>query len=282
MASNSSYIRPFLKWPGGKFRLLPTLQHHLPNTPILVEPFVGAGSLFLNTAHKQVIVNDINSDLINLFQIVQNASEKLILDAKKFFVSKNNQKQAYYRLRERFNNAKTPWERAILFLYLNRHGYNGLCRYNAKGIYNVPFGDYKRPYFPLNELLFFHKRSQQVSFHSEDYTAFLKPFLKYPKRKLAKITFYCDPPYAPLSKTANFTGYSHVPFLESDQSQLAEFAQDLSKRGATVLISNHNTPFTQEIYQKAVCVQVEVRRSISCNINTRHKVSELIACFLPR
>ncbi len=280
--ASPSLIRPFLKWPGGKFRLLPTLQNYLPDTPILVEPFVGAGSLFLNTQHREVIANDINSDLINLFLLVQNSSDALINDIQKYFVAKNNRKSTYYRLRERFNQTSAQRERAILFLYLNRHGYNGLCRYNAKGIYNVPFGDYKRPYFPQNELDLFYQRSQNVTFHCQDYAEFLKPFLKYPKRKLQQMTFYCDPPYSPLSKTANFTSYASQRFSQDDQAQLAYFAQSLAKRGATVLISNHNTPFTQDIYKMAKCVSVEVRRSISCNVNARHKVSELIACFLPK
>lgn len=279
--ASSSLIRPFLKWPGGKFRLLPTLQNYLPNTPILVEPFVGAGSLFLNTKHAQVIVNDINVDLINLFRLVQNSKDAMH-DAKKYFVARYNKESAYYRLRERFNQSKALKERASLFLYLNRHGYNGLCRYNAKGIYNVPFGDYKRPYFPQNELAIFYSRAQSVTFHCEDYAAFLSPFLKYPKRKLQQMTFYCDPPYSPLSKTANFTSYAQQRFTQDDQEQLAYFAQSLSHKGATVLISNHNTPFTQTIYAKAKCVVVDVRRSISCNAKARHKVSELIACFTPK
>ncbi|MBS0286443.1 MAG: Dam family site-specific DNA-(adenine-N6)-methyltransferase [Proteobacteria bacterium] len=275
----TTLIRPFLKWPGGKYRLLPVLQEFLPPRNCLVEPFAGAGALFINSMHREVIVNDINPDLINLFRLLQTQGDDFIIDAKKLFVHKNNHKQSYYRLRERFNSIQTPWERALLFLYLNRHGYNGLCRYNAKGIYNVPFGDYVKPYFPLDELHYFKQRAKQVTFHCQDFVDFLTPFLKYPKRKMQQITFYCDPPYAPLSATANFTGYAQQHFSLNHQQQLADLAHALAKKGATVLISNHNTPFTREIYRHAICTLLEVRRSISCKTKARNKVSELIACF---
>jgi DNA adenine methylase len=272
-------VRPFLKWPGGKFRLVSTLKSYLHDKTCLVEPFVGAGALFLNTTHPQVILNDINPDLINLFSQLQTKSDKLIGDVKKLFVSKNNQAKVYYRWRTRFNNSKDKWERAVLFLYLNRHGYNGLCRYNAKGYYNVPFGDYRRPYFPQHELEVFSSRAQKVIFHCQDYSHLLRSFLQQPT--LDHMVFYCDPPYAPLSTTANFTGYAAQRFTLEDQKQLAHYAKALAKKGALVLISNHNTPFTREIYRGATCQEIEVRRTISCQVTTRNKVSELIACFSP-
>ncbi len=272
-------IRPFLKWPGGKFRLVPTLQSLLPEKSHLIEPFVGAGALFLNSSHSAVVVNDINADLINLFRQAQTMSEPLIKDAKKLFVAKNNKANAYYRLRERFNNSSDLWERALLFLYLNRHGYNGLCRYNSKGLYNVPFGDYIRPYFPQRELEVFIERSNKVTFHCQDYAQFMNQFLS--KKRLDQMIFYCDPPYAPLTSTANFTGYSAQRFTLEDQKQLAFIAKALTNKGATVLISNHDTPFTREIYRGAKCKLIEVRRTISCNIANRNKVAELIACYLP-
>ena len=276
----SSLVRPFLKWPGGKFRLVPTLQSLLPEKTHLVEPFVGAGALFLNSAHDHVAVNDINADLINLFRLCQTKSELLINDAKKFFVGRYNQEAAYYRLRMRFNKSKDLWERALLFLYLNRHGYNGLCRYNSKGLYNVPFGDYIRPYFPQRELEVFIERAQSVTFECQDYAQFMGSFLQQ-KRRLDHMTFYCDPPYAPITRTANFTGYSAKRFTLDDQRQLATLAKALTNKGATVLISNHDTPFTREIYKGAKCKLIEVRRTISCNISARDKVAELIACYLP-
>jgi DNA adenine methylase len=277
--ANTPLVRPFLKWPGGKYRLVSTLKSYLGNESCLVEPFVGAGALFLNTQHSRVVVNDVNTDLINLFRQLQNNSLNLTKEAKKLFVTKNNQAKIYYRFRERFNDSQDLWERALLFLFLNRHGYNGLCRYNAKGFYNVPFGAYKRPYFPEYEMQAFSKRAQHVTFHCQDYADLLNQLLQSPK--LEKMTIYCDPPYAPLTETANFTGYAAKRFTLEDQKRLAQLAKALAKKGAKVLISNHDTPFTREIYRGARCQEIEVSRTISCKTNTRHKVSEIIACFSP-
>lgn len=269
--------KPFLKWAGGKFRLLAVLQAHLPKRAYLIEPFVGAGALFLNTAYPKTILNDINSDLINLYHQLQNNGKKFISESKTLFVHKNNLPSAYYRIREAFNKTDCPWQRAIYFLYLNRHGYNGLCRYNLQGGYNVPFGDYQRPYFPQNELEFFCQRGKNISFRCQSYEALLTSFLN--SKKLKECVFYCDPPYAPLSKTANFTGYAANRFTLDDQYNLAMLAKKLAKKGAAVLISNHDTTFTRQIYQGAKIVRLEVRRTISCQTSKREKVPEILAYF---
>lgn len=269
-------VRPFLKWPGGKFRLISTIKSYLPHCQYLIEPFVGAGALFLNTDHPQVIINDLNFDLINLYQQLYQR-KKYISDAQKLFKAKNNNAKTYYHLRDYFNSSQDHIERAILFLYLNRHGYNGLCRYNLQGGYNVPFGNYRRPYFPEIELEKFIQQMQKVTLFNEGYAQFMKRFLK--ESHLEQMVFYCDPPYAPLSKTANFTGYAAQRFTLEDQIQLAEIARTLTKKGATVLISNHDTPFTRKLYHDAELHRIEVTRTISCQITSRQKVGEIIALF---
>ena len=266
--------RPFLKWPGGKFRLVPTLQSHLPKRAYLIEPFVGAGALFINTTHPQLVINDLNTDLINLYQHLQQNGKKLSTETKRFFTPKYNRKAMYYRLREKFNLSNDSWERAILFLYLNRHGYNGLC---LKGGYNVPFGEYKQPYFPEAEMMHFHQRIQNALLCSEDYSVFLEKWCQH--HDVSRSVIYCDPPYAPLSKTANFTTYSGQRFTNEDQIKLAQFAKKLAKKGAVILISNHDTPFTREIYHGAKLHSLQVTRSISCHGKTRHQVPEIIAYF---
>jgi DNA adenine methylase len=245
----------------------------------LVEPFAGAGALFLNTSHSKIIVNDINPDLITLYRQLQNTSERFIVEAKKLFTNQNNQKKIYYRNRIRFNKSQDPWERSLLFLYLNRHGYNGLCRYNSQGNYNVPFGAYRAPYFPQKELDHFSRRVKEIAFHCEDYNVLLKRFLR--RTTLHKTVFYCDPPYAPLSKTANFTGYAAYGFSLEDQIKLADLARKLARKGATVIMSNHDTPFIREVYCGATLASVSVSRTISCQINTRQKAKEIIAVFKP-
>ncbi|MCS5712732.1 Dam family site-specific DNA-(adenine-N6)-methyltransferase [Candidatus Berkiella aquae] len=277
--NSSTLVRPFLKWPGGKFRLVPTLKTHLVENRYLVEPFAGAGALFLNTSHPEIMINDINPDLINIYRQLQQKGCDFILEAKTFFQKKYNRSKMYYSLRTRFNRSKKPLERALLFLYLNRHGYNGLCRYNLQGHYNVPFGDYQAPYFPHEELLISHARLQQVKLHCENFTSFLHNLFEH---DLSQMVIYCDPPYAPLSKTANFTGYAAAKFTLDDQKILAEMARELAKKGAVVLISNHDTPFTRSLYRGAKLKRIEVSRTISCQANKRTKVPELIACFKPR
>jgi DNA adenine methylase len=267
--------RPFLKWPGGKFRLLSHILPHLPKKSCLVEPFVGAGSIFFNAQFSQCVLNDINPDLMNLYHYIQATGPACIEHLQSFFHPKSNSSRRYYQLRTQFNRTQDSHEKAALFLYLNRHGYNGLCRYNNKGGYNVPFGYYVRPYFPHKEILHFLHLSQHSKIHLKC-THFTDVIQQAPKGAV----IYCDPPYVPLSKTANFTGYYHAFGLD-EQRQLAESAHLACKRGCTVLISNHDVPFTRELYHTAKLVTFSAQRNISCNSKKRGRVGELLALYAP-
>ena len=151
--------RAFLKWAGGKYPLLDDIKRHLPKGECLVEPFVGAGSVFLNTDFSRYILADINSDLISLYNIVKMRTDEYVQAARELFVPETNCAEVYYQFREEFNKSQDPFRRAVLFLYLNRYGYNGLCRYNLRGEFNVPFGRYKRPYFPQDDFTAYHTNS---------------------------------------------------------------------------------------------------------------------------
>ncbi len=146
--------RPFLKWAGGKFRLTDDLNRVFPKRKqCLIEPFVGAGAVFLNSHFERYILADINPDLINLFNIVKDNVDAYIEACKPIFFAENaNTADYYYAQREAFNQSTDPFVRSVLFLYLNRFGFNGLCRYNSKNEFNVPFGAYKTHYFPEDEL----------------------------------------------------------------------------------------------------------------------------------
>lgn len=269
------YKRPFLKWPGGKFRLLSHISPHLPERKVLIEPFVGAGAVFLNHDFDQYWLNDINPDLINLYKTIKRLGPKFIPNAQKWFSLKYNKHAQYYRLRKHFNESDDREEKAYLFLYLNRHGYNGLCRYNLKGQYNVPFGRYKQPYFPEDEIKAFLNRASRIKFFNKDYGHVMN------KAKSLKDdgVIYCDPPYAPLTKTANFTSYAPTPFCLNAQQSLGVLAKEVSKEGPLVLISNHDLPLTRKIYHGAHIVPLKVKRVISCVGNQRKDVDELIAIF---
>lgn len=265
-------MRPFLKWPGGKYRIIPEISKVLPKGRQLVEPFVGGGALFLNTDYEAYLLNDINQDLINLYRILKNEGTPFIDYCHSFFVSKNNSKEKYYDFRVRFNHCQEESERSALFLYLNRHGYNGLCRYNAKGGFNVPFGEYKSPYFPEKEMMAFHQKLKKAQLVCEDFQSVMKGLQK-------GSIVYCDPPYVPLNKTAYFTSYYLNGFGMAEQKNLALMAHRLSQKGIPVLISNHYNRLTKSLYEGAKLKKLLVSRSISCHAEKRKKAMELLALY---
>lgn len=261
--------RAFLKWAGGKFSLTEQINHRLPQGKRLVEPFVGACSVFLNSDFDEYLLNDINADLIAMYNIIKRKPKQFIIDAKHYFQPQYNNEQVYYKIRTEFNQCTDAYKRSLLFLYMNRHGYNGLCRYNQSGGFNVPFGRYKKPYFPEKELLFFAEKAKKATF-------VCKPYQKLFQYLRDDDVLYCDPPYVPLSKSASFTGYAKEGFSLDDQANLARLARE-SK--CAVLLSNHDTTLTQELYRDALCDKIQVSRTISSNAKNREPVGEIFALF---
>lgn len=268
-------MRPFLKWPGNKYKVAEVIKGLLPVGERLVEPFVGSGAVFLNTDYSRYLLNDNNPDLISLYQILKEEGEPFIQYSRTFFTPENNAPDKYYEFRTLFNRTDDRRLKAALLIYLNRHGYNGLVRYNLQHQLNVPFGDYKKPYFPYKELLFFYKKARKAVFTCND---FLETMASTRKGDV----LYCDPPYVPLSPTSSFTAYSAGGFCLEQQKDLAVMAEELSRRGIPVLISNHDTDFTNRAYQHADIQRLLVQRSISCDGGTRKKVGEVLALFAPR
>lgn len=265
--------KPFLKWAGGKYRCIHHVLNALPKAQRLVEPFTGSGAVFLNAPYSDYLLGEVNADLIALYQHVKQHGQTFIEHCERLFCEKNNHETPYYQFRSQFNQmAIGSSERAALFLYLNRHGYNGLCRYNLSGGYNVPFGRYKKPYFPQKELLSFHQKSQSAQFIQADFT---QTFLHTRPGDI----IYCDPPYVPLSKTSQFTAYTRQKFGDTEQIALADLAIKAAKNGTPVIISNHDTPFTRELYHAAKIASFPVRRNISCKGSQRLPVREIIAVF---
>jgi DNA adenine methylase len=266
--------RAFLKWAGGKYALSDVINSMLPQGNRLIEPFIGAGSVFLNSDFDDYLLSDINQDLINLYRILQRSPDKFIDDVRRLFSVENNQADSYYQLRKEFNASTDPYFRSLVFLYMNRHGYNGLCRYNKSGGYNVPFGKYKRPYFPEAEMNFFAEKANKAVFICDGYRQ------TFAHAKSGDV-IYCDPPYVPLSKTASFTSYSGNGFGLDEQADLANAAEEVTKnRNISVLISNHDTIWTRKIYQHAKKQRsIEVSRTISQKGSKRNKVSELLVLY---
>ncbi len=272
--NNIQTSKPFLKWPGGKYRLTNRIKKKLGQGKRLVEPFVGSAAVFLNTDYQEYLLADTNEDLINLYRHLQSEGPIFIDYCKTFFTQKNNNEDKYYRFRGEFNAATESRLKSALFLYLNRHCYNGLCRYNSKGKFNTPFGRYSRPYFPQNEMLNFFHKAKNAEFICAGFSDTLRRVTKHD-------VVYCDPPYIPLSKTANFTDYSTGGFNWDDQIALADWASRLSAKGIQVVISNHNTSTARELYLEAGATmeKFKVRRTISCNTDQRNLIGELLAVF---
>lgn len=268
--------RAFLKWAGGKYRLIDDISRHLPKKACLVEPFVGAGSVFLNTDFERYLLADINPDLINLYNVVKQDVESYISATRELFQHPQaNTSPFYYEQRQRFNRSQQRLERSALFLYLNRFGFNGLCRYNKKREYNVPFGEYHRPYFPEKELRFFAEKAQRATFICADFDQIFTHLFENPD----DYVIYCDPPYAPLAQETNFTQYAGGGFSLEQQRRLAEYAKQAVSKKMPVLISNHDTEFTREIYQGAKINSIQVQRNIGQTRSSRGKVAELLALF---
>ena len=269
-------IRPILKWPGGKFRLLDFILPELPEGKRLVEPFAGSGAVFMNTRYRSYLLADLNHDLIRFFETLAARGEDFIDECRRLFSPEANQAEVFYERRERFNSLPSgAKERAALFLYFNRHGYNGLIRYNAKGGFNVPFGRYAKPRFPDKEMRAFLERSRtaKIEFRIGD---FRDTFRSVRKGDVV----YCDPPYIPLSATANFTSYAGNSFGATEQAGLAEAAENALAKGARVVMSNHDSEYARSLYRGASYMKdAEVRRFISCNGKKRDMVRELLAVY---
>ncbi|KFC08218.1 methyl-directed repair DNA adenine methylase [Trabulsiella guamensis ATCC 49490] len=268
-----NWQRPFLKWAGGKYSLLPELYQIIPAGKRLIEPFVGAGAVFLNSdKHESFLLADVNTDLINLWQMLE-ADPLRVMDFARNLFESGRTEDGYKSIRANFNaqlmNAPL---RAAAFLYLNRHCFNGLMRYNRDGFFNVGFGKYKKPYFPEAEILAFREKSPQCVFMNADF-----------RRTLALAgdgdVVYCDPPYEPMPGTAGFTSYSAGGFSWADHISLAESCVAAHQRGAKVLISNSTAPRVIELYEQHgfTLHRVSARRAISSKGSTRETASDVVA-----
>lgn len=267
-----TYTRPFLKWAGSKYNSLQRIVSILPKAKRLIEPFAGSGAVFINTDYQHYLIAEENNDLVVLFQHLQNEGQDFIHFCESFFLESNNFAEQYYLLRKEFNQSTDTRYRSALFIYLNHHGYNGLCRYNSQWEFNVPFGRYTNPRFPKDRMQFFYEKCQQTIFQQCDFRetfALARP----------GDVIYCDPPYAPLVQESNFSSYTAKKFNEEDQIELAELAKASAKRGITIIISNHDTEFTRHHYQHANIMSFPVGRCISRDAYNRVPVQELLAIF---
>jgi DNA adenine methylase len=277
MSNRLQTARPFLKWAGGKGQLL----HHL--SPLIptefndyFEPFLGGGAVFFYLIHQNLIqkkayLSDINAELINVYKCLQ-INPKLMLT--KLLCHRDNymkdRTKYYYTLRgTRFDDG---FERAAQFVTLNKTCYNGLYRVNRTGMFNVPMGRYKKPsiFDPSNlEYVSAALNVVDVEIECTDYRNILQ-------RASRGDFVYLDPPYSPISRTSNFTAYTAGGFDARDQRNLAKIFKSLNNRKCLVVLSNSNTEFVRELYEKFEITTVPTRRSINCNSGRRGGSTELI------
>ena len=260
-----------LKWAGNKTAIMSELKKYLPAGPRLVEPFAGSCAVMMETDYPCYLVADINPDLINLYKKVAADCESFISRAKVLFEIANRE-VAYYNIRQEFNYSTeiTDFMKAVYFLYLNRHGYRGLCRYNKSGHFNIPYGNYKNPYFPEKEIRAFAEKAQRATFICASFDETLA-MLK------AGDVVYCDPPY-----DGTFSGYHTDGFTEDDQYHLASVLEHRSSEGHPVIVSNSDTSLIRSLYRNFTHHYIKVKRSIGAAAGESKSATEIIAVSGPR
>ncbi|EDW2672865.1 DNA adenine methylase [Salmonella enterica subsp. enterica] len=254
-----------LKWAGNKTAIMPELIKHLPAGPRLVEPFAGSCAVMMATDYPHYLVADINPDLINLYQVIKNDVEYFIEEGRYLFEARNDS-EAYYKTRQEFNlRYGGAIERALYFLYLNRHGYRGLCRYNLDGYFNVPYGNYKKPYFPENEIRAFAEKAKRATFICASYDETLALLQ-------TGDVVYCDPPY-----DGTFNGYHTAGFTEDDQYHLVSILERRSSEGHPVIVSNSDTSLTRSLYRDFTRHRITAKRSMGVAAGDSKTAVEIIA-----
>jgi len=264
--------RPFLKWVGGKTQLLDRIGPHLPDEiDRYYEPFVGGGALFFRFGPSTATLGDANPELVHCWSIVRDEPDALI-EALRVHVY---EKDYYYSVRALRPEDLPPIERAARTVFLNRTGFNGLYRVNKSGGFNVPFGRYKNPLICDEENIRACSRFlQETDLRCGDFEAVVKG--------ASEGDFvYFDPPYIPMSATANFTDYRPGGFGRPQHDRLAKTMERLARRGVKVVLSNSDAPGVRGLYEglKAPNLKVHVvraTRSINSKATRRGKVNELL------
>lgn len=268
-------VPTFVKWAGGKTQLLPQFEPFFPGDfEGYVEPFVGSGAVFFHVKQKfsprKVTLSDNNGELINAYKVVRDHLEGL-LDLLKEHREKHS-KDYYYGVRNIDPHTLSEIERAARFLYLNKTCFNGLYRVNSKGKFNVPFGRYKNPNIVNEEKLV------KASSLLDGVALKHQPFEDSLNAVNEGDFVYMDPPYDPLSKTANFTTYTKNSFQEEEQRMLARVSVKMHQKGSKVMLSNSDTKFIRSLYRSSgfKIHEVKARRAINSNARKRGAITELL------
>ncbi|MBW4563122.1 MAG: Dam family site-specific DNA-(adenine-N6)-methyltransferase [Mojavia pulchra JT2-VF2] len=295
--------KPFLKWAGGKSQLIEQINNFLPNELLkgsiktYIEPFIGGGALFFYIAHKyetieELFIFDINIELVIAYKTIQQNVDDVIkllsqIEMKYLSFDETERSKYFYQIRTHFNARKKhinlhkydfEWvERTAHIIFLNKTCFNGLFRVNSKGDFNVPVGKYKKPCIcdPEN-LIAVAKILQKTQIYHGD-------FISCENFVTNQTLVYFDPPYRPISNTANFTSYSQQSFNDSDQLRLRDFFKKLDNKGALLMLSNSdpkneniNDNFFEDAYAGYRIERVKATRNINSNALKRNLINELL------
>ncbi|CAR44044.1 TPA: Dam family site-specific DNA-(adenine-N6)-methyltransferase [Proteus mirabilis] len=265
--------KTILKWAGSKARIMDKLIPHLPKARRLVEPFAGSCAVMMNTEYEEYLIADANQDLINLYRSVSKNPDVMACSDLYDWKQQNNE-ESYYQARKLFNLGKQELDAVLTnkqsarFLYLNRHCFNGLCRYNAKDEFNVPFGKYKNVYFPEKEIYQFAEKAVNAIIACLEW-----------QDTLSLVDFgdgvYCDPPY--MGDEGSFTKYHHTDFTHAQQIELAQALKALNQSQGNPITAS-NSIHAKELYADLgfIIHEIDAPRSISANGN-RQSAKEIIA-----
>jgi len=263
---------PFLKWAGGKQRLLAQYQDYFPPRHAVrryFEPFIGGAAVFFHYQFPRATLSDKNDKLIEVYRMVQQDAAEVI----RALQPHRNDADYFYAIRAQNPADLSPAQRAARLIYLNKTCYNGLYRENGRGEFNVPFGRYKNPTICHETRLRAAARALQgarlLAADFEDAVADAQ----------AGDFVYFDPPYAPLSATSSFTSYSKGGFTAADQERLAAVVAELTSRGCKVMLSNSSAPLVYELYDGRPhyrLINIQARRNINSKAERRGPVPELL------
>ena len=292
----SNFVKPFVKWAGGKGQLLSEIDKFLPFANPAVkkyaEPFVGGGAVLFHIIDRyepsEIYISDINAELINAYEMIRSNVESVIdnlkiLQFEYISLDDEGRKKYYFAKRELFNSVrlnrskKDNIEKASLMIFLNKTCFNGLYRVNSKGVFNVPAGRYKNPIIcDEQNLRNIALKLRKVNIVCGSY--------EQSEKFIDKHTFvYFDPPYRPLTKNASFTAYSENGFDDNEQKELANYFRNVSEKKAFCLLSNsdpknidENDNFFDELYKGYKIERVSAKRMINSKGNARGNISELL------
>jgi DNA adenine methylase len=261
-------VKPFLKWAGGKTRLLPALRESLPPGGFnnYFEPFVGGGAFFFDLSPGDAFLGDSNPELINCYEVVRERPEELI-DALSGFTVRESE---FYRVRALEPKELPPITRAARLIYLNKTCYNGLYRVNKQGRFNTPYGRHSNvTLVDVANLRAASKLLRRTKLFRAEYQTVLEVADKGD-------FVYLDPPYVPVGKFSDFKRYTKDQFHEADHERLAEVFQRLSAKGCFVLLSNSFNEKTSKLYSGFVQRTVKMPRFVNCKGEGRGHVDELL------